>query len=359
MDVRFRELIQLSSVEFARATRDCVNEIAERFRTRTEPTGGLLAQVFLAAMALVARQRYGDFAVRALLTSMPFGTVGASKRTPSSALSPIMHFEKIFLCGDSERNGIQLMAERVAAELTHPSILSPKPIPIQNNVDRLVWLIFGETEPAPIQELGALLSLRMSEHVTGLKLLFSEHVVPRLAERTPSPSDPLPTAAPLRIACPIPAPAIEGPLSWAYRIHCEVEPHPAAAAPSLDTSAEVHVAPEGAPQAVERVYIHLRHRWYPAAFAVTVHRIEVLPPSALPHLSRRFSVVVDSGHESFSSLAIGRTIDEAWASLEGGRPSPNATLRERPLCVSGRKARPPLHLDRFLNDVEAAERDSS
>ena len=137
-------------------------------------------------------------------------------------------------------------------------------------------------------------------------------------ERTPSKDEPLRMAAPLRITCALPERGVAESLASGYRANYEVLAESGQTPRVLDAGAEVHTAPDGASQAIERVYVHLRHRWYPAATAVTVTHVDVLPPAAFPGLPRHFSVVVegvgssDLGLESTSSLPAG------WTKLPSG-----------------------------------------
>jgi hypothetical protein len=387
----FRKLVQLIGTQSARATQDWSEELGKYLHAGRGSIDGVLYALTLAAMSLVARQRYGDLAVRALRRSVSIETTG--RYFFDSAITDL---EKVFLKGDSESEGLNLIALSEAAEMVASYAITLRPKPIQTNLDRLVSLMFSDVAATAeeqaarraetLDRLGSFLSVRLIEHVAAVKHMFADYVIPTLIERAPAKDEPLRMAAPLRVTCAMPQQLSGDSLASAYRIHYEVEQDTVAAPPNLDAGAELHIAPEGAPQAIERVYVHLRHRWYPVATVVTVNRIDVLPPAAFPRLQRHFSVLVEgrlegstppalihnppswpgravdttiapgppAGTTIWTGYAQGTTREEAQANLERNRrPYPSVLqLRERPLLISGRKARPPLHLERFMTTTD-------
>src|SRR4029077_7438707 len=123
---------------------------------------------------------------------------------------------------------------------------------------------------AAASSCASLLAQSASEHLIRLKALLSEQVVTHLIIRKLMVEEPLGNPSLLRIDCNLPGPPLDPQaLAPAYRVHYRVRGHSLATG-NLDDGAEVHIAPEGAAQAIERVFIHLRQRWYPAASEVVV-----------------------------------------------------------------------------------------
>ena len=306
--------------------------------------------MFATIASLVARQRYDELTVRALLRFVAEND--AAKRSMLRAhdlVASVRWLEREFLDSDREAAGLERIGRLTAANIARSSRLEhrspPSPEP---SIQRVVEELFGDLavpEPWTPLEWAAAFHVRLgpllSGQLDGYQYLFERHVVPALAVRQPDPTTELPVGAPLlRQWEEQTVVAQEGAPIFRARYRVEGTEGP------LAEDEEVHIAPGGCSQVEQQVYTHLRHRWYPAATAVVIRSVEAADWAGDVRRHHWIKCTIDGDEHLFPKYH--RDVEEAFQQVRMRHPKATGFQTvEQHVRLFPRRQYPTCFLDDF------------
>lgn len=357
----FAKLSSLCTSHVLRATNYSAWRLRERTRvTEKQWAARPLYELFLSLASLVARQRYGEHTVRAVVTAVARESSWHLRLRPgiADAAFVVRSMEQDFLDGDSEAEGLRRMCNRAAFAVSERAVWHGSRTQAARALNNLIVVLFGDAgrfaldQPSEdvadcVREVTEVLLPIVGDQRLVLDHLFSTRVMSRLTVRTLRADCPLAAAAELRLPADFNEGAISSTDAACYAVSYDVSGESG----MLAEGTEVHVAPRGAREAVSDSYYYLRHHWYPLATLVTITSIERIPLTNLSELRRNYWVKFDTGGGRSSALAHGRTREEALDSIRQyfvGLANPE--FHEFHQVVSGRPRRSRVNLADFYED---------